>query len=157
MTPSIPLHSNISLPYLPLNGTALLTLAYSSLYILMEPVAGTAFSVLMLAWAAYSNYLTSTYGWTAFRYSAAINVLSWLVQFIGHGKFEGRAPALLDNLFQALFLAPLFVWLEILFAFGYRHGLKARLDAAVGKELERFRKEKGMKSNGHANGAVKTA
>lgn len=26
--------------------------------------------------------------------------MSWIAQFIGHGAFEGRAPALLDNLLQ---------------------------------------------------------
>lgn len=33
----------------------------------------------------------------------------YLAQFYGHGVHEGRSPALLDNLFQALFMAPLFV------------------------------------------------
>ncbi|KAI6917856.1 hypothetical protein KC355_g17508 [Hortaea werneckii] len=86
-----------------------------------------------------------------------IHIFSWIAQFIGHGIFEGRAPALLDNLVQALFLAPFFVWLEILFAFGYRPELKARLDKAVQKEIEKYRKQKGEKgvaadanANGHA-------
>jgi uncharacterized membrane protein YGL010W len=29
-----------------------------------------------------------------------IHLGSWIVQFIGHGVFEGRAPALLDSLVQ---------------------------------------------------------
>lgn len=37
----------------------------------------------------------------------------WVAQFVGHGVFEGRAPALLDNLFQAFFMAPVFVLLEV--------------------------------------------
>jgi 2-hydroxy fatty acid dioxygenase len=36
-----------------------------------------------------------------------------VAQFVGHGVFEGRQPALLDNLFQAFFMAPIFVLLEV--------------------------------------------
>lgn len=42
-----------------------------------------------------------------------MQVLCWVAQFVGHGVFEGRAPALLDNLFQAFFMAPVFVILEV--------------------------------------------
>ncbi|KAI7049233.1 hypothetical protein KC332_g1141 [Hortaea werneckii] len=123
----------------------------------MEPVAGAMLAPLLLGGTAYSNHLTSTYGMKANYIALGIHVFSWIAQFIGHGIFEGRAPALLDNLVQALFLAPFFVWLEILFAFGYRPELKARLDKAVQKEIEKYRKQKGEKevavdasANGHA-------
>lgn len=73
---------------------------------------------------------------------------------MGHGAFEGRAPALLDNLVQALFLAPFFVWMEILFFVGYRPELKLRVDKAVEQEIKKYRssKEGRLKSNGSANG-----
>lgn len=123
----------------------------------MEPVAGAMLAPLLLGGTAYSNHLTSTYGMKANYIALGIHIFSWIAQFIGHGIFEGRAPALLDNLVQALFLAPFFVWLEILFAFGYRPELKARLDKAVQKEIEKYRKQKGEKgvaadanANGHA-------
>lgn len=74
-------------------------------------------------------------------YAGGIHAVSWLAQFVGHGKFEGRAPALLDNLVQALLLAPLFVWMEVLFFFGYRPELKQRFDKNVEIEIEKFRKE----------------
>jgi uncharacterized membrane protein YGL010W len=83
------------------------------------------------------------------RWAIAINIVSWILQFIGHGKFEGRAPALLDNLFQAVFLAPLFVWLELLFKLGYRPELKSRVDTAVEIEVAKFRAKKAQK-NGKA-------
>jgi 2-hydroxy fatty acid dioxygenase len=75
-------------------------------------------------------------------------VLSWIAQFLGHGVFEGRSPALLDNLVQALVLAPFFVWMEVLFMLGYRPELKARVDKAVEKEIEKYKNAKG-------NGAAK--
>jgi 2-hydroxy fatty acid dioxygenase len=34
------------------------------------------------------------------KYAGAGHVSSWIAQFIGHGFAEGRAPALLKNLFQ---------------------------------------------------------
>ena len=75
-------------------------------------------------------------------------IASWIMQFIGHGAFEGRAPALLDNLVQALFLAPLFVWLELLFKLGYRPALQARVEKKVQIEIAKFRAAKAAKANG---------
>ena len=70
--------------------------------------------------------------------------------------FEGRAPALLDNLVQALFLAPFFVWMEILFSFGYRPGLKSRVDIAVEKEVAKYQKSQQQSNDavnsGNSNG-----
>lgn len=66
-------------------------------------------------------------------------MVSWILQFIGHGKFEGRKPALLDNLVQALFLAPLFVWYEILFKLGLYKGLKKEVEAAIEVEVKKLK------------------
>ena len=129
----------------------------------MEPVAGAMLAPLLLGGAVYSSHLTSNYGATANYWAFGIHISSWLAQFVGHGVFEGRAPALLDNLIQAIFLAPFFVWLEVLFALGYRPELKGRLDKAVEQEVSRFKESKGAKqkdstangsTNGSANGAA---
>ena len=116
----------------------------------MEPVAGGILAPFLLGGTAYSDYLTTTYGATANYWAVGIFISSWVAQFIGHGVFEGRAPALLDNLVQALVLAPFFVWMEILFSIGYRPELKSRVESAVEKEVERYRK-----SQGHINGYMK--
>ncbi|KAL2003912.1 hypothetical protein VTN02DRAFT_1608 [Thermoascus thermophilus] len=135
--------------YLPLNLGTIVAFIYSTVYILLEPVAGGILAPLLIAATAYVNYLTSTYPPTISYWAAGIHVVSWLAQFVGHGKFEGRAPALLDNLIQAFLLAPLFVWMEILFSLGYRPELKSRLDKAVEEEIAKFRKQK--------NGSAKPA
>ncbi|KAL4890618.1 hypothetical protein BDV59DRAFT_184332 [Aspergillus ambiguus] len=127
---------------LPANLGTIGALVYATFYILLEPVAGVLIAPLLIAGAAGSNYLLSTYGTDMNYWFAGIHVVSWLAQFVGHGKFEGRAPALLDNLVQALLLAPLFVWMEILFFFGYRPELKARYDESVKKEIAAFRGQK---------------
>lgn len=154
-SPSITLPAALEIPNLPLNlGTATAVL-YSTLYVLMEPVAGALLTPLLIGGTAYANYLTSTYGATANYWGIGVHVFSWIAQFIGHGVFEGRAPALLDNLIQAIFLAPFFVWLEVLFALGYRPELKARLDKSVALEVQKVKQAKvkanGKKTNGKAH------
>jgi uncharacterized membrane protein YGL010W len=116
----------------------------------MEPVAGALLAPILIGATAYSNHLTSTHGATANYWAGAIQIVCWLAQFVGHGKFEGRAPALLDNVVQAVFLAPFFVWFEILFALGYRPDLKRRVDQAVEQEIAKTRKSKGKGQNGSA-------
>lgn len=155
-TPAIPLPSYLAIPYLPPNLGVIAAALYSTLYVLMEPVAGGMLAPFILAGAAVGNYLTDMYGATANYIALGIHVVAWIAQFVGHGKFEGRAPALLDNLVQALFLAPFFVWFEVLFYFGYRPELRSRLEKAVEQEIKRFKDTK--KANGvnaNANGAKK--
>lgn len=108
----------------------------------MEPVAGALLAPLLIGGTAAMNYLNHTFGVTAVYWSLGIQVVSWIAQFVGHGVFEGRAPALLDNLVQAFFLAPLFVWLEVLFYLGYRPQLKARIDKAIQQEIAKFKNGK---------------
>jgi uncharacterized membrane protein YGL010W len=63
----------------------------------------------------------------------------WALQLWGH-VYEGRKPALVDNLFQ-VFVAPIFLAAEVFFALGYKPGLheavqrramQMRADAGVG-------------------------
>ncbi|CAL00515.1 uncharacterized protein An16g07420 [Aspergillus niger] len=128
---------------LPPNLGTIAAVVYSTFYILLEPVAGALIAPLIIAGAAWANHLLATYGTSVNYWFAGIHVVSWLAQFVGHGAFERRAPALLDNLVQALLLAPLFVWMEVLFFFGYRPELKARYDENVEKEIAAFKAQKG--------------
>ncbi|KAI9702043.1 MAG: hypothetical protein M1836_001387 [Candelina mexicana] len=129
---------------LPPNVGMIASVLYSLIYMLMEPVAGGLLAPFLIAWTAYANHLTSTYGATANYWATGLHIASWLAQFIGHGMFEGRAPALLDNLVQAFILAPFFVWFEILFSLGYRPELKSRMDQAVKQEVLRYRNSKAV-------------
>jgi len=152
-TPSLlPMPSWLIIPNLPPNLGTISTLLYASLYILMEPVAGGILAPLLLASTAYSNHLTNTYGATANYWALGIFITSWFSQFVGHGIFEGRAPALLDNLIQALFLAPFFVWMEILFSCGYRPALRSRVECAVQKEVEKYQESKAGNNGAIQNG-----
>jgi uncharacterized membrane protein YGL010W len=54
---------------------------------------------------------------------AVLFVSGWALQFLGH-HYEGRRPALLDNIFQG-FIGPMFLVAETLVTSGYRADLAA--------------------------------
>jgi uncharacterized membrane protein YGL010W len=62
--------------------------------------------------------LGAAQGWAWF---ALLFVGGWILQLVGH-VFEGRKPALADNLFQ-IFVAPIFLAAEVFFALGFKAGL----------------------------------
>lgn len=77
-----------------------------------------------LVWAGHEiAALGAAVGWTWF---AILFVGGWILQLVGHG-FEGRRPALADNLFQ-IFVAPIFLAAEAFFALGYKPALRAKVD-----------------------------
>ncbi|HEY7241151.1 MAG TPA: Mpo1-like protein [Burkholderiales bacterium] len=69
----------------------------------------------------------------AWAWFGVLFVGGWILQLVGHA-FEGRRPALVDNLFQ-IFVAPIFLCAELFFALGYR----PRLQAAVHERALRLR------------------
>lgn len=153
-SPAIPLPDYLTIPNFPLNAAAFGAFVYSGFYILLEPVVGTILLPVIFGWTAYANHLTSTYSYNANVAAIAVEIVAWAAQFIGHGVYEGRAPALLDNLLQSLVLAPFFVFMEVLFKFGYRPELQKRVETAVAKEIKKFRGEQAAKSKAKSNKKV---
>lgn len=143
-TPSLRTPALLNRLNLPLNAGTIASLTYSTLYLLLSPnIAGASVTPLILGAAALANKLTTQYNRTKVNSIAfAVHIVSWLLQFVGHGKYEGRKPALLDNLVQALFLAPLFVWYEVLFKLGFYKGLKKDVEAAIEVEVAKLGKGK---------------
>ncbi|KAG5461088.1 MAG: hypothetical protein BJ554DRAFT_6773, partial [Olpidium bornovanus] len=80
---------------------------YGLYYVLLEPVAGVgtiaASGIFMFASKTATSYLASNPN--ANTVATVLHVVAWLLQFIGHGAAEGRAPALLDNPLQGWGLA----------------------------------------------------
>eukprot|EP01127_Copromyxa_protea_P001870 TRINITY_DN1177_c0_g1_i1.p1 TRINITY_DN1177_c0_g1~~TRINITY_DN1177_c0_g1_i1.p1 ORF type:complete len:101 (-),score=32.50 TRINITY_DN1177_c0_g1_i1:66-368(-) len=76
---------------------------------------------------------------------ATVKAVGWVLQILAHQVFEGRAPALLDNLLQAIVLAPYFVLLEVLFYFGYRPDLQAKFKELTNKKRLQWKQEKERK------------
>jgi uncharacterized membrane protein YGL010W len=91
-------------------------------WMVLDLGVGLAMAVIMLvmwyAAEALAGALGPTAVWTGF---AALFIFGWALQFLGH-HFEGKRPALLDNLFQA-FIGPMFLVAEIMVVNGYRRDL----------------------------------
>lgn len=139
------------LPYI--NLGSIFAWSYGTYYALLEWQLGVP-ALAFLASAAYVfKYALLNLKPTSWitpqeftRYAIFANVISWLAQFYGHGVHEKRAPALLDNLLQALVLAPFFVVFEIAFALGYKPQLKKQMDNEAGVLVRNYRmKDKSKK------------
>lgn len=68
------------------------------------------------------------------------HVLGWVAQVLSHKYAERRAPSLFDSFFQSIGLAPLFVWLEMLFALGYRPQLARRINRNAANAIAIWRR-----------------
>lgn len=73
----------------------------------------------------------------------ALHIVAWIIQFIGHGIFEKRAPALLSNIFLTL-NAPFFVTAEILQMIGWKEEEFELIEKEVVKRIKihNLKKEK---------------
>ncbi len=106
---------------LPLTAAMLFAIVVLAYYFILDFFLGLAMAALTLGlvWAGHQiAALGAGPGWAWF---AALFVGGWILQLVGHG-FEGRRPALADNLFQ-IFVAPIFLCAEMFFALGYKPGL----------------------------------
>jgi uncharacterized membrane protein YGL010W len=125
--PAIVLGIMLALSWVPL-GHSPFTLAdlavipvllyYFRLDVPLAIAATVLFGVLLSIAHTLAAHLTTTGGWIAF---GVLFVGGWILQLIGH-VFEGRKPALADNLFQ-VFIAPIFLIAEVAFALGYKPSL----------------------------------
>lgn len=73
-----------------------------------------------------------------FSIALGIHIVCWLAQFYGHAFHEKRAPALMDNLLQAVVLAPFFVVFEIAFFLGYKQDTKKVMNNKAGKAVQQM-------------------
>ena len=98
-------------------------------WIALDRIVGLAMAVLLLPMLVLAEWIGRTYSsatvWVLF---AVFFVGGWAFQLVGHA-WEGRRPALADNLFQA-FIGPMFLMAEVLMALGLKQDLKAAIDGA---------------------------
>ena len=110
--------------------------AYALSFMKMDLGAGILYAPMIY----FMHHLATTTLQSHTQGCIAVHVVCWLLQFIGHGLFERRAPALLDNPLQAVHAAVFFVWLEVLFFFGYKPKLAKTLQDLVDVEVRKFQK-----------------
>lgn len=127
----------------PFDAANILAGFYSTAFILMEPLAGGSLATLVMYCSYLAHLATNTYGaGSAAKITGVIEAASWILQFIGHGKYEGRAPAFMENFGHSFLTAPFFIWVDILFKLGYKPELKKRVDRSIAKNVSEFRREK---------------
>jgi uncharacterized membrane protein YGL010W len=101
-------------------------------WIALDVTVGLAMAVVMLPMLVTAEWVAMRFGaTTAWLLFAVFFVGGWTFQLVGHA-FEGRRPALADNLFQG-FIGPMFIMTEVLIALGFKPELKAVLDATPPK------------------------
>ncbi len=76
---------------------------------------------LLLAAAFISASVGTAWVWTV---TAALIVIGWALQIVGHSLFERRRPALLDNPIHML-ISPMFIVAKLFVALGFRRDLAA--------------------------------
>ncbi len=109
------------------NPALVLLATVSVFYIWLDRVIGAAMVAILLVlyWLAVQVAgMGQTVGWSVF---AAAFVGGWVFQLVGH-VFEGRRPALADNLLQAL-IGPMFLVAETVFALGLKRELHEAVEA----------------------------
>ncbi|XP_065877562.1 2-hydroxy-palmitic acid dioxygenase mpo1 [Euphorbia lathyris] len=126
------------------------TLIYALFYVALDKKAGTLAALLCFACWVAASFLSAKLGFSlAWKVVLAAQLFCWTGQFLGHGVFERRAPALLDNLTQAFLMAPFFVLLEVLEkAFEYEPypGFHATVKAKVDADIKEWQNKKQKKS-----------
>ncbi|MDZ5646319.1 DUF962 domain-containing protein [Nitrospirillum sp. BR 11828] len=118
-------------------GTLTLGLALSAvvwaLWIVLNRTVGLALGLLVVPSVLLSAWAVARLPTGAVQELAgALFVGGWVLQLLGH-VYEGRKPALVDNLFQAL-IGPMFIAMEALVALGLAPaGLHDRIERQAGQ------------------------
>ncbi|GJP37983.1 hypothetical protein CLOM_g22426 [Closterium sp. NIES-68] len=150
LVPQLPLPLPLAFPGngLVFNAAALVSVIYAAFYIAMERRSGSLAALLVGGCFVGSRAVIKAVGASkAWKLAVIAQVVSWAMQFVGHGVFEKRAPALVDNLAQALLMAPLFVLLEGLERFGFEPypGFRQRVRAMVAYRIAEHQRVKVQK------------
>lgn len=129
----------------------LFALIYGLFYVILDKKAGSLAALICLVCWVGATFLAAHLGYSlAWKVVLAAQLFCWTGRFIGHGVFEKRAPALLDNLVQAFLMAPFFVLLEVLQSlFGYEPypGFHARVKAKIEAEIKEWKDKKQKKNS----------
>ncbi len=115
------------------------------LYLTSANFVGLTASLFVSACWYASLLWVGSQGDASFTPALVVHVVGWVAQFYGHGAHEGRAPALFQNLFQALFVAFLFVWIEVLIGVGLLGDFDRAISPIVEAEVKKWKEGKGKK------------
>ncbi|CEP60483.1 2-hydroxy-palmitic acid dioxygenase MPO1 LALA0_S01e11936g [Lachancea lanzarotensis] len=111
--------------------THLLAVVFAGYYLALDLKAGALAATILTVTVKGidSGVLDIPVSWAMVTFTTG-----WVAQFLGHGVFEHRRPALLDNLVQSLVTAPFLILFELLFALGFYKSLHLELLQRVKRE-----------------------
>jgi uncharacterized membrane protein YGL010W len=113
------------------SAAMLFVLAVLIYYFALDAVLAAAMAVLSAVLLFFAERVASLPLGISATVFAVTFILGWIIQLVGHA-FEGRKPALLDNLFQVL-VAPIFLMAELFFALGAKHALREEVEVLMRK------------------------
>lgn len=118
--------------WLPMNLAYVVFFSFLALWVSMDLIIGLILAIVFLPFFAigfawFAGLETMTGGLIAL----ALFVIGWIFQIVGH-VFEGRKPALLDNLFQGL-LGPMFLVYEVFVITNMRKPLLRKVERELAK------------------------
>ncbi len=96
-------------------------------WIVSQPAIGLASGLFFLPFIWCAQWLATQGQAAVWSVFAVAFVGGWIIQLVGHA-FEGRKPALLDNILQ-VFIAPVFLMAEVFFALGWLRPLHDAVEA----------------------------
>ena len=122
--PSLAVHG------VPLSAALVSTVATVAYYFALDRRYAAVMAALLAASLLTGMAIAAlpTSGWLLV--AAALFVVGWIVQFVGHG-FEGRKPAFVDDL-VGLLMGPLFIVAEAGFALGLREEVHEAIEKRAG-------------------------
>ena len=116
-------------------GSAL-ALAAAIYYLLLDRLLGITMGIVLFVLCALASEIAARMGTgPALGLAAALFVVGWALQFLGH-RFEGMKPAFYDDARQLL-IGPLFVCAEIYFMMDAKPALRRYIEARVGPTVAR--------------------
>lgn len=127
---------------LPVSAALVVTTILVAYYLVLDLPLGLAMAVILGAMLWGAEPIAQAPLATGLAWFAALFIGGWALQLWGH-VFEGRKPALVDNLFQ-VFVAPIFLAAEVFFALGY----KPALHAEVQRRAHQLRAQAGIPAPG---------
>ncbi|MFY9314449.1 MAG: Mpo1-like protein [Burkholderiales bacterium] len=126
----------------PVSAALVVTSVLLLYYLVLDVPLGLAMALIfgLMLWGA--EPLSQAAFGASLAWFLALFVGGWALQLWGH-VFEGRKPALMDNLFQ-IFVAPIFLAAEVFFALGY----KPKLHEQVQRRALQMRAQAGVAESG---------
>ncbi len=121
------------------NFSFFLWILFSFLYFLLSPFISLPLNFILFFLYLIGNDIAYNYSSISFSFIILSQLIGWISQIFSHFYFERRRPAVFDSIFQSIFLAPMFVWVETLFELGFLPELREETQRRV---QERLRAEK---------------